>query len=147
MSTIPETVETPQAVSLAALPAGELILVETQNTHYRVVITDPQVGRARIEGGGAFPEPAEVRVVGATSGAGFLKPGSINVGLGMEILTGDHYLVTSAVRSIHLMHRAGQHRRARPASAGAQTLTSGPRSGFTKVDTERLLPPGSCGVL
>jgi hypothetical protein len=149
MSDYAQTIDAPQAVSLAALPVGELIMVETRNSQYRVVLTDPQDGRARIEGGSAFPEPAEVRVVGATSGAGFLKPGSINVGLGMEILTGDHYLVTSAVRSIHLMNRSGQRRRAARSAVGTtgEMLASGPKSALTKAVTDRPRPPASCGVL
>ena len=61
MSTISKAVDTPQAVSLATLPAGELILVETRNSHYRVVLTDPQArprphrGRPRIPGAGRCP--------------------------------------------------------------------------------------------
>ncbi|MGH7333646.1 MAG: hypothetical protein ACREKS_13055 [Candidatus Rokuibacteriota bacterium] len=145
MSMSAETSDTPQAVSLATLPVGEMILVETRNSQYRVVLTDPQDGRACIEGGNAFPEPSEVRVVGATSGSGVLKPGSINVGLGLEILTGDHYLVTSAVRSIHLMHRAGQRRRApRATFIRAETLPRGPEP---NPAPERPLPPESYGVL
>ena len=50
MSDDAQTIDTPQAVSLAALPVGELIMVETRNSQYRVVLTDPQDGRARIEG-------------------------------------------------------------------------------------------------
>ena len=136
----------PQAVTLATLAAGELILVDTGTSRYRVALTDPQAGGARIDGGSAFPEPVEVRVVGAASGTGFLRPGTINVGLGMGILTGDHYLVTSAVRSIRLPHKAGRRRRPPPAVLGAEPQPKGSSPTPVKV-TERPRPSECCGVL
>ena len=101
-----EPEENPETVCLARLPARELLLVDTLNSQYRIVPTEPATRHARIQGGPAFAQPTPVTIVGATSGYGFLKPGWIDVGMGIEILTRDRrLLVTSAVSAIHVTHR------------------------------------------
>ena len=100
-----EASESEEAVCLRMLPRAETLDVETENSHYHIVLTDPWTRRARVQGGHDLPEPTEATLVGATYGYGLLKPGWISVGLSMEILTRDRYFVTSPVRAIHRGHR------------------------------------------
>jgi hypothetical protein len=89
-------------VSLQSLSAGTKVRVETQNSHYRIVVKDGQHGLVLIHGGRVFPEDTEVNVAGATRGGSALKVGWIGEGLRLELST-DHgrgRVVTSPVESI-----------------------------------------------
>lgn len=78
-------------------PLTEL-LVQTQNTRYRIV-TAPD-GDVVIQGGAFFPDPTRALVEGASAGGSLLKVGWIGVGFRMEIVAGGQRIVTTPVRSI-----------------------------------------------
>ena len=78
-------------------PLTELV-VQTRNTHYRIVLSrDADV---IIQGGAFFPDPTRAHVEGSSLGGSLLKVGWIGVGLRMEIVADGRRIVTTAVRSI-----------------------------------------------
>jgi len=80
------------------------IVVRTQNSRYRILITD---GTAAIVRGGAFfPEPTPARIDGSSFGGTLLKVGWIGVGLRMEIFTNGRRIITSPVRDV-ILERPG----------------------------------------
>jgi hypothetical protein len=81
------------------LPEGTVLVVDTHNTRYRIVMT----GRgscATIHGGRYFHEDTDVRIEGSALAGSLLKVGWIAVGLFMEVTSEDMRVVTSRVRSI-----------------------------------------------
>jgi hypothetical protein len=87
-------------VSLPSLAAGTTVRVETQNSHYRIVVQDGPRGRVLIHGGRVFPEDTVANVEGATRGGSALRVGWIGEGLRLELSTGYGRVVTSPVESI-----------------------------------------------
>jgi hypothetical protein len=80
------------------------IVVRTQNSRYRILITD---GTAAIVRGGAFfPEPTPARIDGSSFGGTLLKVGWIGIGLRMEIFTNGRRIITSPVRDV-MLERSG----------------------------------------
>ena len=65
------------------------ILVTTQNSRYRIIPLRWGGSDVLVQGGQFFPEPTEVRLAGSTFGGSFLKMHWINVGMHMEIDTGN----------------------------------------------------------
>jgi hypothetical protein len=91
-----------RGVSLPSLAAGTTVQVETQNSHYRIVVKDGRHGLVLIKGGRVFPEDTVANVEGATRGGSAVKKGWIGEGLRLELST-DHgrgRVVTSPVESI-----------------------------------------------
>jgi hypothetical protein len=89
-----------RGVSLPSLAAGTTVHVDTQNSHYRIVVQDGQRGRVVIHGGRVFPEDTEANVEGATRGGSALKVGWIGEGLRLELSTEHGRVVTSPVESV-----------------------------------------------
>ena len=65
------------------------ILVTTQNSRYRIIPLRRGDSAVLVQGGQFFPEPTEARLAGSTFGGSFLKMHWINVGMHMEIDTGN----------------------------------------------------------
>ena len=65
------------------------ILVTTQNSRYRIIPLRWGDSDVLVQGGQFFPEPTEARLAGSTFGGSFLKMHWINVGMHMEIDTGN----------------------------------------------------------
>jgi len=83
------------------------IVVRTQNSRYRILITD---GTAAIVRGGAFfPEPAPARIDGSSFGGTLLKVGWIGIGLRMEIFANGRRIITSPVRDVTLERSGSVH--------------------------------------
>jgi len=85
-------------VALRQLEPLTELLVETRNTHYRIVVS--REAEIVIQGGSFFPDPTRAHVEGASLGGNLLKVGWICVGLRMEIVADGRRIVTTAVRSI-----------------------------------------------
>lgn len=90
-----------RGVSLPSLAAGTTVQVETQNSHYRIVVKDGQHGLVLIKGGRVFPEDTVANVEGATRGGSAVKKGWIGEGLRLELSTDQGgRVVTSPVESV-----------------------------------------------
>jgi hypothetical protein len=92
-----------EGLSLSTLAAGTIISINTRRSQYRVVLIDPRQGRALVTGAVWFPEPTEVRLVGATAGGSMLKTGWIGIGLKLEMSVGRQRITTSRVRSVTVL--------------------------------------------
>lgn len=90
-----------RGVSLQSLAAGTTVQVETQNSHYRIVVKDGRHGLVLIKGGRVFPEDTVANVQGATRGGSAVKRGWIGEGLRLELSTDQGgRVVTSPVESV-----------------------------------------------
>ncbi|HET9361833.1 MAG TPA: hypothetical protein VFO58_18905 [Vicinamibacterales bacterium] len=89
-----------RGVSLPSLAAGTTVRVETQNSHYRIVVQDGRRGLVLIHGGRVFPEDTVANVEGATRGGSALRVGWIGEGLRLELSTDHGRVVTSPVESV-----------------------------------------------
>ena len=87
-------------VKLDTLDAGTRIVVATKHSCYRFVVVDGPGQTATVTGGSMFPESTEVRIEGATTGNGVIKPGWIGAGLRLELSIGLKRVTTSCVQSV-----------------------------------------------
>jgi len=90
------------SLMLDGLAAGTTIVVATRHSSYRFAIVDAAERRATVVGGKMFPEITDVRIEGATTGASVIKPGSIVVGLRLELSMGLKRITTSSVTSFRI---------------------------------------------
>ena len=98
-------IDSPKAdVTLNSLRQFDTILVQTTNSDYRILLLDPNTGRALIEGGEWLTEPREGSVTGSKF-HGSYKPGSIGVGHHLEMWVDGKIISTSPVQSIGIEHR------------------------------------------
>ena len=51
-----------EGLSLSTLAPGTIVSVDTQHSHYRVLVIDPRNGRALVTSASWFTEPTEVRL-------------------------------------------------------------------------------------
>jgi hypothetical protein len=94
------TVDLSQGIALDKLSPLDTILVQTQNSNYRIFLLDPQTGRALIEGG-PFPQPVDALVNGSVVKSTF-KNGWIGTGMRLEFWTDGKLTSTSPVQSYHV---------------------------------------------
>jgi len=87
-------------IDFQSLDPGAIVHVHTKYSSYRLVVTDPDNGGARVTGGRLFSESTPVRVEGATAGGTAIKAGWIGVGLRLEMLNSTNRVTTSVVRSV-----------------------------------------------
>ncbi len=90
---------------LATLARSDTVHVTTTHSNYRICLLDPVTGRALVEGGRHFAEPAEAMVCGATTSASAGEHGEITTGLPLEIWTHDQLVCTSPVLSFSVEHQ------------------------------------------
>jgi hypothetical protein len=94
-----------QEVELATLLAFDTIVVRTVNSHYRIVLLDPETGRSLLEGG-QFTEAAEGRVFGSSSGGSSMpRIGWLGVGLRFEAWANGMYIRSSPIQSLSVQHQ------------------------------------------
>jgi hypothetical protein len=86
-------------IDVRRLPEDTVLVVETHNSRYRMVMTG-RGSQATIHGGPYFQEETDVRIEGSALAGSLLKVGWIAVGLFMEVTSEDKRVVTSRVRSI-----------------------------------------------
>lgn len=89
-------------IDFSSLDVGAVLNVHTRYSHYRLVVLDGALKRARVTGGRLFQESTEVRVEGSTSGGTAIKPGFIGIGLRLELSNGSNRITTSVVQSMSL---------------------------------------------
>jgi hypothetical protein len=89
-------------IDFQSLEVGTIVHVRTKFSSYRLVVTDPEGGAARITGGRLFSESTPVRVEGATAGGSAIKAGWIGVGLRLELLNFTTRVTTSVVRAVRV---------------------------------------------
>jgi hypothetical protein len=87
-------------VSVRALEPGNVLIVQTRRSRYRLVMLGGQ--HVLVSGGSLFPSPEKASVVGATAGGSSVKTGWIGIGLRLELRLGHHRLTTSPVERIEI---------------------------------------------
>jgi len=96
-----------EGVTLQTLAPGSTIYARTRHNDYRILLLNPESGRALVEGGRFFVEPTEATVVGSTFGGCMLKMGWIGVGLRLEILLDGKSIITSPVQVLRVEGETG----------------------------------------
>jgi hypothetical protein len=91
-------------IALRVLSPFDAIRARTLNSEYYIFLIEPETGRALVQGGRFFSEPAEATVSGSTFGGCMLKMGWLGVGLRIEICFNGQRIVTSPVKSLDLEH-------------------------------------------
>jgi hypothetical protein len=92
-----------EGLAIESLAPGTMLIVQTDNSEYRMIVLDGDGRRVLVEGGVMFPEPVSAVVQGASSGGSLVKTGWIGVGLRMELFVDPRWTITSPVRSIALV--------------------------------------------
>jgi hypothetical protein len=87
-------------VSVGELEPGTLVVVNTRNSRYQMVVLDGETHRVLVTGGALFPDRTEVVVRGSTTGGTAIKLGWIGIGLRLELGVGKRRVTTSRVQSI-----------------------------------------------
>lgn len=94
------------AVALKSLKAFDTITLRTYNSDYRILLLDPETGRALVEGGSYLVEPNEALLRGSAIPGSEFKDGSICVGSRLEMWVDDRVLLTSTIKSIHVKNNS-----------------------------------------
>jgi hypothetical protein len=87
-----------RGVSLYDLDPLTVLLVDTRNSRYRLVVSHRT--SVFVSGGRFFPDATAARLEGASFGGSLLRLGWIGEGLCMEFQAGGQRIVTSPVRAI-----------------------------------------------
>jgi hypothetical protein len=93
-------------VVLENLHAFDTILLRTQNSDYRLLLLDPNTGRALVEGGRYLLEPSEAFVKGSAVPGSAFKRGVITLGGRLEMWVNEKIFITSPVKSVDVKHNA-----------------------------------------
>jgi hypothetical protein len=91
-----------EGIDIRSLESGTTLLVQTRNTHYRMVVVNPDRLMVLATGGELFPQEAEARLNGATSGGSTLMEGWIGLHFRMNLWANGRRIITTPVRSITL---------------------------------------------
>jgi len=89
---------------LESLQPFDTILLRTHNSDYRILLLDPKLGRALVEGGDFLVEPNEALLRGSAIPGSEFKGGSICAGSRLEIWVDERVLLTSTIKSVHVKH-------------------------------------------
>lgn len=87
-------------VLLSSLNAFDTVLLRTHNSDYRIMLLDPNTGRALVEGGSYLVEPTEALVRGSAVVGDVFKGGALCVGCRVEIWVDERAFLTSPVKSL-----------------------------------------------
>ena len=82
----------------------DTILLRTHNSDYRILLLDPKIGRALVEGGDYLLEPNEALLKGSAVPGNALKEGTICVGCRLEMWLNERVLITSPIKSVHVKY-------------------------------------------
>lgn len=96
-------------VETAGLPALTKLNVQTHNTHYQIILLDPNESTALVQGGRFFTHPSEVYLCGSSYGGTLLKMAWIGYGMRMEIMSKGRRIVTSPVVSVETVDLPGPY--------------------------------------
>ena len=89
-------------VKLESLKPFDTVLLQTHNSDYRILLLDPKIGRALVEGGNYLVEPTEALVKGSAVPGYAFKAGAISVGGRLEMWVGERVFLTSIIKSVHV---------------------------------------------
>jgi RNA polymerase-binding transcription factor DksA len=103
-------------VIVECLNQFDTILLQTQNSEYRILLLDPKTGRALVEGGAHFVEPSEALLMGCALPGSDFKSGVICAGSRLEIWSNDKVYLTSLIKSVDLKHN--------PCAESAQSIAA-----------------------
>lgn len=93
-------------ILLQSLNPFDTILLRTHNSDYRILLLDPNTGRALIEGGEYLIEPIEALLRGSAIPGSEFKAGWIGVGSRLELWVDERVLLTSAIKSLRVEHNS-----------------------------------------
>jgi hypothetical protein len=93
-------------VDLNSLQPFDTILLRTRNSDYRMLLLDPNAGRALVEGGQYLTEPNQAFIKGSSISETAFKSAWICIGGRLELWVGDRAFITSPVISVHVIHNA-----------------------------------------
>ncbi|HEU4871268.1 MAG TPA: TraR/DksA C4-type zinc finger protein [Pyrinomonadaceae bacterium] len=89
-------------VAFESLHPFDTILLRTHNSDYRIMLLDPKIGRALVEGGDYLVEPNEALLRGSAIPGSEFKCGSICAGSRLEMWVNERVLLTSTIKSVHV---------------------------------------------
>ena len=98
--------ESDSHILLEKLESFDTILLHTHNSDYRILLLDPETGRALVEGGSLLSEPSETLVRGTSCPGEPFNSGAICVGGRLEMWVNERVLLTSPIKSIEVKHGA-----------------------------------------
>ena len=87
-------------VSLTDVEPFTTLVVQTDNSVYRITILTPQLREVLVQGGKFFPERTRAYLSWSSFGGSCLKMGWVGLGLHLEIHAGGQRIITSHVRVI-----------------------------------------------
>jgi hypothetical protein len=93
-------------IMLDSLEPFDTVVLRTHNSDYRILLLDPTMGRALVEGGSLLAEPREGFIRGSSFPGKQLTKGAICVGCRLEMWVEERVLLTSPVKSIEVKHSA-----------------------------------------
>lgn len=82
----------------------DTILLHTHNSDYRILLLDPTIGRALVEGGAYLLEPNEALLKGSAVAGDAIKAGAICVGHRLEMWVGERVFLTSPIKTVQVKH-------------------------------------------
>ncbi|HJN45377.1 MAG: hypothetical protein CL477_10775 [Acidobacteria bacterium] len=89
-------------IDLIEVDALSTLVVQTDNSVYRITILTPHAREVLVQGGRFFPERTRACLNGSSFGGSCLKLGWVGLGLHLEFHAGDQWIITSQVRAISL---------------------------------------------
>lgn len=89
-------------VSIRDLDTFAELLIQTQNTLYRIIVLDPKASKVLVQGGSYFREPMPGQLAGSSLGGSMLKVAWIGTGMCLELSKGGQSVVTSPVKSVQI---------------------------------------------
>lgn len=93
-------------VLLGRLDPFDTIVLRTHNSDYRILLLDPNTGRALVEGGHYIVEPTEALVRGSAVEGDLFKGGTIRIGCRLEMWVDERAFLTSPVKSVSVKRNA-----------------------------------------
>jgi hypothetical protein len=91
-------------IILERLNSFDTILLQTQNSAYRILLLDPATGRALVEGGSYLLEPREGRVKGSAVPGSPFNGGAICEGGRLEMWVDERVFLTSPIKTVEVKH-------------------------------------------
>jgi DksA/TraR C4-type zinc finger protein len=82
------------------------VLLKTHNSDYRILLLDPKIGRALVEGGSYLTEPTEALLKGSAVPGSAFRRGEICVGCRLEMWVDERVFITSPVKSVEVVRHA-----------------------------------------
>lgn len=99
-----------EEILLESLNPFDTILLRTHNSDYRILVLDPNTGRALIEGGEYLVEPNEALLTGSAIPGSEFKAGTFSLGSRLEILVDERVLLTSPIKALRVKHNSAAER-------------------------------------